>query len=432
MLKVTHRVGDFAVYTNLEMQVGARAVARAAGVADDLALRTDWPAATANGSGGRNRWRARRRGRCRCSCRSRRFRPRTGEDDGAASGGADRRPFRHGDVDPRVVLVAGADVAAAEAARRSAPLDRPDHAAAAALDRARRQRRRAGFASCCGDLALDRGDVAVELLLVGADLRQRRFARAAGGDQLRLAALQRGRGCWPAPALRRRSQSRARSIRFFALRRRSTRSLTSLRRSRTRPTTASSMPCRRSRYSARAARSSTPSEPTMTLSRSGRAGLVDRDQALAQGDQGASAGGRAARTSRSLAPSSSATACQFGLLGGEAFVDRGLAGADRRHLGGQLVRSGRRSGRSSRSGRPSSRAPLRASLLRFQFSPRSAAGADGPASSSSASSAASGEREPPGLTRAVHGASVGEASQAPRPGLQTVRHTCNRACDTAL
>src|SRR3978361_346519 len=39
---------------------------------------------------------------------------RLGEDDGAAGRGPNRRPFRHGDVDSGVVLVAGADIAGAE------------------------------------------------------------------------------------------------------------------------------------------------------------------------------------------------------------------------------------------------------------------------------------------------------------------------------
>src|SRR5262245_43520240 len=56
------------------------------------------------------------------------------QGDGAGRGGADRGPFRDGDVDPRVVLVAGADVAAAEA-RGDRPGDGPDQAAAAFLDR---------------------------------------------------------------------------------------------------------------------------------------------------------------------------------------------------------------------------------------------------------------------------------------------------------
>src|SRR5690242_4989201 len=51
---------------------------------------------------------------------------RLGEDDGAGEGGVDRRPFRDGDVDPGVVLVAGADVAAAETGG-DRPFDRPDH-----------------------------------------------------------------------------------------------------------------------------------------------------------------------------------------------------------------------------------------------------------------------------------------------------------------
>ena len=70
--------------------------------------------------------------------------------------------------------------------------DRPDHPQRFAVRTGpARQRRRAGFAQLFDDFGLDRREVAVELVLVFADLGQRRFAIAAGVEQRRLAALQR-------------------------------------------------------------------------------------------------------------------------------------------------------------------------------------------------------------------------------------------------
>ena len=71
-LEVAHRVDGRAVDARLEVHVRAEAVAGAARVADDLALRDALADARRRcSSGGRNTSRARRRGRCRCSCRSR-------------------------------------------------------------------------------------------------------------------------------------------------------------------------------------------------------------------------------------------------------------------------------------------------------------------------------------------------------------------------
>src|ERR1700733_9921706 len=194
LLKVTHRVGDGAVYTNLEMQVRTEAVTGAAAVPDDVALR--------NRLAGRDRERALvgvaggepaavvDAGVVAVAAAAGLG---LGEDHGAVGGGADRGAFRDGDVDPGMELVAGADVAATEG-RDHRPVARPDQAAAAPLGRPRRQRRRAGGGELGGDLALDRGDVAVDLFLVFADPRQRQDPLAPGGHQRLLVALQRGTG----------------------------------------------------------------------------------------------------------------------------------------------------------------------------------------------------------------------------------------------
>ena len=114
-------------------------------------------------------------------------------------------PLGHRDVDPRVELVAAVDVRGPKpettgpSTGQISPLPLP------AWIGPGRQRRRAGPRQLGGDLALDRGDRAVELLLVLADLapapprggRGRRPAPAGGS------APRRGRS--PAPALRRRS-----------------------------------------------------------------------------------------------------------------------------------------------------------------------------------------------------------------------------------
>ena len=136
--------------------------------------------------------------------------------------------------------------------------DRPDQALPLPpLDRPGRQRRRAGrrraarraspwiaatspcSSSSWSSICSQRRDRA----------RRGRRPAAPGGSAAR-------RGRWPAPALRRRSRrGRLRSGPSPCAGGRPS-PCTWLRSSRTRPTTASSMPCMRSRYSARAARSS--------------------------------------------------------------------------------------------------------------------------------------------------------------------------------
>ena len=113
------------------------------------------------------------------------------QDHGAGGGGADRRPCRHGDVDPLV----------------HAPQRRPKPETTGAVDRpdqARRCRRWIGpagsgatpvAASWAASFALDLGHVAVELFLVFADpASARRLALRAGGDQRRLALCSGGAG----------------------------------------------------------------------------------------------------------------------------------------------------------------------------------------------------------------------------------------------
>src|ERR1700733_4545135 len=97
------------------MQVRAKAVAGATGVPDDVALRNGLP------RGDRERALVRVTGGDPTAvvdagvvAVAATAGLRLGEDHGAAGGGPDRGAFRHGDVDPRVVLVAGADVATAE------------------------------------------------------------------------------------------------------------------------------------------------------------------------------------------------------------------------------------------------------------------------------------------------------------------------------
>ena len=172
-------------------------------------------------------------------------------------------PFGHGDVDSRVVLVAAADRARAEAGDDRA-VDRPDQRPGARPGSARLA---SGVepvdAELGGDLALDRGHRAVELFFVFADPLRAPLAVCAAAATS---------ACWrPCSACRALAKarssaaiaSRAASIRSLAPRRRTTMPLTWSRSVRTRPTTASSIACKRSRYSARAARSSKSLEPTM-------------------------------------------------------------------------------------------------------------------------------------------------------------------------
>src|ERR1700710_1414475 len=176
------------------MKAGAEAVSGAGGVADDLRLRAglacgDREGALVGVTGGEPTAMVDARVVAVAAAAGLRL----GEDHGAVGGGADRGSFRDRDVDSRGGLVAGADVTAAEG-RDDRSVHRPDQAAAAALDRARRERHRAGGGELSGDLPLDRGGVAAELFLVFADLSQRRDPSAAGGNQLLLMALQGGAG----------------------------------------------------------------------------------------------------------------------------------------------------------------------------------------------------------------------------------------------
>ena len=250
-----------------------------------------------------------------------------------------------------MVLVAGADVAAAEAGDDGA-VDRPDQAAAAALDRARRQRHRAGRGELRGDLALDRGDVAVELFLVVADL---------------LAAPRRARrgretsACWwlcrEARALASASSSaaiasRAASIRFLAV------------------AQAVDDPLHLVAQVAHAADHGLV-HPVQAVEVFGAGGEVvdaagaddDAEQsglpvsyiATSRSRRATSARLSRARSSssRSLATSSSATAwSSSACLASSRAADRCLAGADRRDLAGEPVDLVARNGRSSWSARP--------------------------------------------------------------------------------
>src|SRR6476659_7135267 len=110
-----------------------------------------------------------------------------GEDQRSRCRRTNRSAAGHGDIYSLVEL--GAAEARAEAGD-DRTVDRPDQpAAVAATDRAGRQRRRAGARQRGGEFGLDRGDVAIELLLGFGDLLQRRLALSARRDQGRLAPL---------------------------------------------------------------------------------------------------------------------------------------------------------------------------------------------------------------------------------------------------
>ncbi len=109
-----------------------------------------------------------------------------GEGDRAVFGGTDRRPGRHGDVDALV----GAAPAHPEAGD-DRPVDGPDEAGGPALDRPGRQRRDAARrGELLLDLLLDVADVALEMVDVALDPRQRLPAAAAGAVELGLAVLE--------------------------------------------------------------------------------------------------------------------------------------------------------------------------------------------------------------------------------------------------
>jgi hypothetical protein len=115
-LKITQWVGHLTVYTNLEVDVRPKAVPGAAAVADHLALID-----LLSGADGEGRLVGVTGGQTPAVVDSgvvpvaAAFGLRLGEGDGAREGGADRRAFRHGDVDPRVVLVMPFDRARSEA-----------------------------------------------------------------------------------------------------------------------------------------------------------------------------------------------------------------------------------------------------------------------------------------------------------------------------
>src|SRR5260221_10933388 len=110
-----------------------------------------------------------------------------GEDHRSGRGGANRRAAWDGDVDSLVELTAAE--ARAES-RHDRTVDRPDQAAAvAALDRPGRQRSRPSSRQGRGELGLDRGHVAVQVLFGLRDPGERGLATAAGLDQGRLALL---------------------------------------------------------------------------------------------------------------------------------------------------------------------------------------------------------------------------------------------------
>src|SRR4051794_6103614 len=105
-----------------------------------------------------------------------------GDRDAAGVGGADRRPGRHADVDAGVARLPGATLAEG---RRDRPVDRPDHRAAAAPDRAGVERRATlGGTQLRLDLRLQLREVALELLARRLDVRERGAAPIARALEL--------------------------------------------------------------------------------------------------------------------------------------------------------------------------------------------------------------------------------------------------------
>ena len=202
-------------------------------------------------------------------------------------------PLGHGDVDARVVLVAAVDVRGPKP-ETTGPLDRPDQAAAAArLDRPGRQRRRAGSRraarrSCPGSRRRRRPALprAALILLSARDAARRGSTTSAAWRS----APPRGRSASACSSAA--IASRAASIRFLAARSRATVRLTWSRSSRTRPTTASSMPWMPFQVLGAGREVVVAVGAEDHAEHVGGAGLIHRDQPLAQRDQRPLAGGR--------------------------------------------------------------------------------------------------------------------------------------------
>src|SRR4051812_5393644 len=174
-LQVVHGVDDRAVDPHLEVQVRAVAAARAARVADDLALAD----ARAHRGAEARLVRVARRHRRRVLdagvvAVAARGRLALHQDDPARGGGADRRARRDADVDAGVAGLPGARFAERRGDRA---VDGPDQTARALPDRAgwarggRARGARGGGLQARGDallLALQRGDVVFEVVALVA------------------------------------------------------------------------------------------------------------------------------------------------------------------------------------------------------------------------------------------------------------------------
>src|SRR4051794_33973179 len=116
-----------------------------------------------------------------------------GDDDGPGLGGTHWRALGHGDVD---ALVHSAPAVAKGRGERAT--DRPDPPSGRTLDGPGRQRRnarrRCRLLKLLLDLALNIGDVALELVDRRIDLVESRRLRIAGGGEVCLAGLQLGPG----------------------------------------------------------------------------------------------------------------------------------------------------------------------------------------------------------------------------------------------
>src|SRR5215204_2817859 len=181
-LQVAHRVDGRPVDARLEVQVVAEAVPGAADVADHLAL------AHARAHRGPVARLVRVAGRERAAVVDARVVAVAAgpaqQHDAAAVGGADRRSRRHGDVDARVQ----APPAHAEAGD-DRPVDGPDQAARALADRPGRAAalRRLEPREHGRLLLLERRQVALEVLALGARRHERARLHLAGALELLLA-----------------------------------------------------------------------------------------------------------------------------------------------------------------------------------------------------------------------------------------------------
>src|ERR1044072_5731907 len=188
-LQVAERISRGAVDADLEVEVVAEAVPRAADVADHVALRS---APRGNREGrlmgvtGLQATAVVQAGEVAVAAT---FRFGLRKHHSAGGRGADRRPGGHGDVDGLVHLPpAHADAGDDRAG------DRPDELTGAVADGAGRERRRRGFAERGRELGLDLRDGALEIAGDAVDLFQGRLTGTAHRHQLRLALLNRGAG----------------------------------------------------------------------------------------------------------------------------------------------------------------------------------------------------------------------------------------------